>query len=170
MAWSHDQNGTQRPSYDVAQICLNGHVLTEAVAASPALAAKHCTKCGEATVTQCAACSASIRGRYRIPGLTGLPHPFPPRYCHDCGSPYPWTERALEAAKEEAQELTGLTDEEKNLLAKSLDDVARDTPRTPAAANNVKRLLSKAGPAAAQLFRDVLVQVVSEAAKKRIWG
>ena len=72
--------------------------------------------------------------------------------------------------KELAQEMEGLTAEERNLLSKSLDDLVRDTPQTPVAATRVKRLLTKAGGAALQAFRDILVDIASETAKKTMMG
>ena len=51
-----------------------------------------------------------------------------------------------------------------------LDDLLHDSPMTQVAASRFKRLLSKAGHGAAESFRELLVDVVSEAAKKAIWG
>ncbi|WP_096467743.1 DUF2321 domain-containing protein [Aneurinibacillus soli] len=39
-----------------------------------------------------------------------------PAYCRNCGNAYPWTEEALKAAKELADEIDGLTSDEKELL------------------------------------------------------
>ncbi len=51
----------------------------------------------------------------------------------------------------------------------SLDDIVRDTPKTTVAATRFKRILAKAGTGAGQAFRDILVDVISETAKKMIW-
>ena len=72
----------------------------------------------------------------------------------------------LAAAKELAQKMEGLTEEERELLARSLDNLVRDTPQIPVAATRVKRMLTKAGGAALQAFRDILVDIASETAKK----
>ena len=94
-----------------------------------------------------------------------------PSFCPDCGKPYPWTEAKLKAAKELADELDNLSLEECELLKKSLDDiiVMEDTPQTPVAATRFKKLVAKAGQVAAQGFRDILVDIASETAKKLIW-
>jgi hypothetical protein len=97
---------------------------------------------------------------------TDLPLPI---FCPDCGKPYPWTEAKLKAALELSDELNNLSTEERNMLKKSLDDIVRDTPETTVAATRFKRLVTKAGKAAADGFKDILVDIASETAKKLIW-
>ena len=92
-----------------------------------------------------------------------------PAFCPDCGKPYPWTEAKLKAARELADELDNLSLEERETLKKSLDDIIRDTPQTAVAATRFKRLVAKAGQVTANGFRDTLVDILSEAAKKIIW-
>jgi hypothetical protein len=93
----------------------------------------------------------------------------PPAFCGECGKPFPWTERRLEAARELALEADHLSDEERKQLAESLPDLARDTPRTQVAATRFRRLAAKAGAETANALRAVLIDVMSEAAKKAIW-
>ena len=102
----------------------------------------------------------------RTLNYTDLPLPI---CCPDCGKPYPWTEIKLKAAQELADELDSLSAEERSLLKKSLNDIVRDTPKTTVAATRFKRLVAKAGKSAADGFRDILVDVLSEAVKKVIW-
>ena len=45
--------------YDIAQICLNGHVITEKARGAPEFAQKFCKKCGESTITECQSCRNS---------------------------------------------------------------------------------------------------------------
>ncbi len=75
----------------------------------------------------------------------------------------------LDAARNLAMEVDGLTPEEKDTLSKSLDDLVRDTPGTTVAATRFKRLATKAGGGAASAFKGILVSVVSETAKKILW-
>jgi len=97
---------------------------------------------------------------------TDLPLPI---FCPDCGKPYPWTEAKLKAAQELSDELDNLSPEEREMLKKSLNDIVRDTPQTTVAATRFKRLVAKAGKAAAGGFWDILKDVLSETAKKIIW-
>ena len=92
-----------------------------------------------------------------------------PSFCPDCGKPYPWTEVKLKAAQEVSDLPEDLSPEERELLKKSLDYIVRDTPQTPVAATRFKRLVAKVGKPTADAFRDILVDVLSEAAKKIIW-
>jgi len=100
------------------------------------------------------------------PDVTWFPLPI---FCPDCGKPYPWTEKNLKAAQDLADEVDNLSPEERSLLKKSLDDIVRDTPQTPVAVTRFKKLVAKAGPVAADGFRKILVDVLSEAVKKAIW-
>jgi hypothetical protein len=156
--------------YDTAQICLNGHVTTSMSGTYPQRMRKFCENCGEATTTACPSCGQSIPGYYLDSSVIGGPPYEPPAFCGDCGKPFPWTERRLEAARELAQEAEHLSDEEKNQLADSIGDLVRDTPRTQVAASRYKRLVHKAGTGTANALRDVLVSIASEAARKAIWG
>ncbi|MBA7708170.1 hypothetical protein ES703_117062 [subsurface metagenome] len=152
--------------YDTAQICTNGHVINEQLVSSPHINKKFCDKCGTPTITNCQYCRATIKGAYHFgPNTSSWKRPS---FCPDCGKPYPWTEAKLKAAQELSDELANLSLEERSMLKKSLDDIIRDTPQTTVAANRFKKLVAKAGKVAADGFRDILVDVLSETAKKII--
>jgi len=155
--------------YDIAQICVNGHVITRILKIAPEVSKKFCDKCGARTITACERCDADIRGVYHMGVAIGGPSPPAPSFCHNCGAPYPWTESALEATRGLAQEVEGLTEEERSILEQSLDDIVADTPRTTLAAIRWKKILSKLGPEATGMFREILIGVVSETAKKLLW-
>jgi len=114
-----------------------------------------CPQCGARKVPHCPHCKALIptfvNGR--------------PAYCGACGKPYPWTESALEAAKEYADELE-LPPEERNELKATFDDLTVDSPRTPLAAHRFKKFVQKIGPAAGDVLTKIIVSVATEAAKK----
>lgn len=154
--------------YDVAQICLNGHVVNDSVRRSPQHNQKHCDKCGAATIVECPNCKTPIHGDYYVEGFLGG-HEIPaPAFCHECGKAYPWTETQIQAAKELAQELE-LPAEDQEVLAKSIEDIVSDTPRTALGATRFKKIMAKVGKEGAAGFRTILTSVVSEAAKKIIW-
>ncbi len=155
--------------YDTAQICINGHVVTSSIISSPDIGQKFCKKCGAPTITNCQECNTSIRGFRHLKGVIYFPDYELSSYCPDCGKPYPWTEAKLKAAQELSDELDNLSPEEREMLKKSLDDIVRDTPQTTVAVNRFKKLVAKAGKPAADAFRDILVDVLSEAVKKSIW-
>jgi hypothetical protein len=152
--------------YDVAQICLKGHVINATAKGLPVHNTDFCNKCGAATIIECPECKVEIRGRYHnvMGGFRA------PAFCHKCGKPYPWTKLKIEAAHELAQELDQLTPEEKEMLSKSIDDIVTDSPRTTLGATRFKKIMAKVGKEAAAAFKEVLVDVASEAAKKMIWS
>ena len=155
--------------YDVAQICRNGHVITSSYNRSPQFRQSFCDKCGSPTIVECAACNKPIRGEYFTPDVFSLGELTAPAFCLHCGRAFPWTQARLDAARALADETDGLNEEERALLKKSLDDLVRDTPNTPLAAQRFKRLVAKTGKGVADTFHKVLVDVLSEAAKKAIW-
>jgi len=173
--------------YDTAQICTNGHMGNWMSISKPENNRKFCEKCGARNITNCPNCNVPIRGYYHKgrftleehnrrmlevlnpPPKTILDYTTLPSFCPECGKPYPWTEAKLKAAQDLADEVDNLSPEERSLLKKSLDDIVRDTPQTTVAATRFKRLVAKAGQVAADSFRDILVDVLSETAKKIIW-
>lgn len=157
--------------YDAAQVCINGHAINDSFRQHPTLNQDFCDKCGAKTITKCESCNAEIRGHYNVPGVAAIGFKYnPPKFCHNCGNSYPWTKAGLESAKELAEEMEGLKPEERESLKKSLDDLVKDSPNTQVAALKFKKLMSKAGKTSANALKDILVNIISESAKKLIWG
>lgn len=92
-----------------------------------------------------------------------------PSFCHQCGTAYPWTADALAAAKDFAADLESLSPEDHETVNEALPDLVRDTARTPVAATRFKKILAKAGVEGATGLKQILVSVVTEAAKRMIW-
>jgi hypothetical protein len=151
--------------YNSAQICTNGHVITEVADEMPHLTSDRCRACGAETITNCPACRAKIRGD-RFGG--NVPAFRRPAFCHNCGKPYPWTEATIRAAKELAQELK-ISADDKMLLETSIDQLVRNTPAATVAAVRFKTIVAKAGREVAEGFHKILVDVVSEIVKKTLW-
>lgn len=156
--------------YDVAQICINGHLVNSSSHSMPQFNEKFCKKCGAETITQCPTCKENIRGYYYSPGVVSLAEESIPSFCHNCGKSYPWTESSLKAAQELADELTELSDEDKNLLKKSLPDLIRETPNTKVAETRFKKVMLKAKKESVDAMRSILVDIISETIKKSIFG
>lgn len=89
-----------------------------------------------------------------------------PSYCGGCGKPFPWTETALAAAKECADELEDLSPEEKLALKGTFEDLTSDTPRTQIAASRFNGFMKKVGPVAAGTLKQIVVSIATETAKK----
>ncbi len=71
------------------------------------------------------------------------------------------------AARDLADSLQ-LSDQEKKALKKSIVDVVENTPQATVAASRFKQLVTKGGQWAADGFREILVGVISDVAKKQM--
>lgn len=91
-----------------------------------------------------------------------------PKHCHECGNLYPWTQRKIDAAKEFTDELDKLSKEEKDILKQSIEDIISNKPNSDAAVLRFKKLVAKAGNTAYEGLKDILISVLTEAAKKKM--
>lgn len=156
-------------NYDVAQICTNGHVANAYTKLMPDRGGAYCQTCGEKTITVCPKCRHEIQGPYQ--GAFVPDSDFePPNFCRNCGKPYPWTERRLQAAKELIDQEQTLAPDEKIALEADINDITHDAPRTQAAAIRIKAFLAKVPGVVGSALRDIVVDVASETAKKIILG
>jgi hypothetical protein len=158
----------RKPPEDIAQVCRNGHLVLGSLQRFPQFSKSYCEDCGAATIDQCQSCGWPIRGigEYAWMG-TGESY-RPPNYCGTCGRPFPWTETALAAAKEYADDLDQLTAEERTSLKGTFDDLASDTARTPLATSRFRKLLEKIGPAAGKGLLQIVVSVATDEVKKQL--
>ena len=158
-------------AYDEAQICPNGHVANDAVRREPERSKTFCDRCGEKTLTRCqnSACGAVIRGAYMDELGVVAPSYGPPAFCQSCGGSFPWTERAIQSAIELATESGDLNESEQQQFRESVDLAARDTPKAQLAGTRIARLMKKMGKTTVDALHDILIDVLSDAAKKMIW-
>jgi hypothetical protein len=63
-----------------------------------------------------------------------------------------------------------LTDSELVQLRTDLTELTKDSPKTQVSSLRFKTAMAKVGSTVAQGVRDIVVDVLSEAAKKAIWG
>ena len=156
-------------TYRIAQICMNGHCITDSVDANPERGQQFCDKCGSATITTCPSCGANIRGDYHVPGVlvAGFRYKVP-AYCYSCGKPYPWTQSAIESAVELIQEEEDLDATQKEKLVSSLPDIVSETPKTQVAVVRFKKALLSAGRFTADALRQFAIDFGCEMAKKQL--
>lgn len=153
--------------YRNATICLNGHVISH----SNANAETFCSQCGNVTYSACPQCNSPIRGVYDVQGVAVLGHRDykKPYYCHNCGAPYPWTQKILD----NAVELLSLDDEldssSKELIKNAIPDLIIDTPTTPIAIAKYRKGIANAGQIIKGSLYQLLVDVISETAKKALF-
>ncbi|MFR4520309.1 MAG: DUF2321 domain-containing protein [Fusobacterium sp.] len=90
-------------------VCENGHLQTSTLKTNEKYIKDFCTQCGGKIYTSCPNCNAPILGGtlQTVEKLTNfmtgesIPKEYyysndeVPYYCHNCGVPYPWTEKFL---------------------------------------------------------------------------
>lgn len=99
-------------TYRTAQVCKNGHVITSNIHNSAHLS-NFCPECRAETITSCPNCNTPIRGEYDVPGVISFSTYTPPKYCHHCGYPFPWTEEKINSISKLLDMQDQLTEEEK---------------------------------------------------------
>jgi hypothetical protein len=145
-----------------ALICLNGHIVNWTIEDRPTFNTKFCSECGAQTVDTCVSCKSSIRGRivYNDGGWNNPQNV--PAHCHDCGIAYPWTLERIKAMKELVALTTKIREEDKAEVIDAIILTTTETPRTPAAAERLKKYL----PVLGKTLQDVITSVLSETARK----
>jgi len=158
--------------FDTAQICKNGHVVNDSVKRLPESCANFCAKCGEPTVTECEGCQAPIRGYFQVPGVIGYMESkkVAPNFCHNCGKPYPWTDRWLKTTGELVAELDELQPADRELLQHCLGDLIRQGPPADLAAMRTRKLLKKLNKETFETVKSVTQELLSESARKTLFS
>lgn len=154
------------PFYHTAQVCLNGHLITESTEEFPDDMQKFCSKCGAQAVTTCPNCSASLHGYHDDPDFISIT--TVDSFCYNCGKPYPWTKSALESLQLLIEEEPSFSEDEKNKLVESVPDIISETPKTKVATSRFKRALSTAGKYTADAMKGIIVDIGTEVFKKSI--
>jgi len=163
-----DQGSDLPQGYDTAQICKNGHLITAYVESIPEHTKNNCTICGEPTISSCDHCGQPIQGVYHIPIIGAVGNYTVPKFCHNCGKPYVWTIRQMEAAKKIIDLAEGLQQNDREDLKIAIDDIVKDSPNAKPAAYKIRAALKKIPGEAQTMLRDLIVNIASEAIVKII--
>ena len=152
--------------HSVAAICIKGHVASDGIEYRSA--GKFCEDCAAPVITACPGCQTPIKGFPR--DVLSTAAYYPPAYCFACGAAFPWTTEKLAVAKELADELDGVSADDRAKLKTAIEEVAAGGPRAEVGAARIKRLLGKASSGVGQALWKISVEVASEAAKKVLLG
>jgi len=154
--------------YYTARICNNGHLITDLEELRDC-EGTFCPQCGAASIVACPNCSAPILGHYHVDGFLTTSSTFKmSRYCSGCGSPFPWTEKALDAATILINETEEIDKKDREALITSLPDLVVLSPYTPVAQSRMKRFLSKASVTIGDAVKEILVSVATETVKHHL--
>ncbi len=165
-------------NYDIQQVCENGHQITDCYNISPEKQKGFCQKCGAATITACPSCGEGIQGAQikvsqsligaRTGRQTMIPttHADVPSYCHNCGKPYPWTEKKIVTAIQIFAESGNLNDDEKKTIEEDINNIAKDIPQAELSAIRIKRIWGKYGTVAYNILMEFASKTAAEILKK----
>lgn len=160
----------ERPAgFDIAQICINGHVVNSTYRADPEYNKNFCDTCGAKTIIQCQSCNAAIKGEHYTPGVLSMGGYYKPAFCDSCGSAYPWVQGAKDASFQLIDFADTLTDIEKNDFKNCIADLMTQSPKTIVAQVKFVKYSTKAGADIASGLKSTLEDVVAETVKKSIW-
>lgn len=162
-------NSEEESYFDVAQICINGHVINSSSRRYPVSNQEFCDQCGAKTITACAKCTTDIRGFHHMSGVIHSQYERP-AFCFKCGAPFPWTAAGLEAARSLADIIEGLKPEDREALKTSVNDLVKNTPATRVAETRFKQIMKRSGKEVADGMRSVLTDIISETVRKTIFG
>ena len=112
-----------------------------------------------------------IRGSYYVEGVVFLGNSdyTKPYYCHNCGTPYPWTQKILDNAVELLSLDNELDSSSKELIKNAIPNLIVDTPTTPIAIAKYRKGIANAGQIVKESLRQLLIDVISETAKKTLF-
>lgn len=147
-------------------ICLNGHVI---LSDKWIVNDEFCEKCGAKMLDKCPSCGKPIKEwDYGGVFVVGNPEYERAAYCKNCGSPYPWTQSAINATAELLEEEEQLSELERNKLISSLPDIISETPKTQVAIVRFKKALLNIGKFTAEGLRQFAIDFGCELAKKQL--
>lgn len=156
--------------YDIAQICLNGHVVNSMALTSSNHNKKFCDQCGASTIMECPHCKSKIKGPYHYPNIISIGLGYDaPKFCDNCGNKYPWTETQLQVTRELIELADQLNAAEKEDLNVNIEELVKESPKVPVAQIKVKKLLSKVDKNISDGIHDALAEIISDTIQKNIW-
>lgn len=132
--------------YEIAQICLNGHLITSNVELNPQFKKDFCNRCGEETICYCLNCKHPIKGNYHSSTVKGFLDNLNyniPKFCDICGKSFPWFKNKLVCAYKYVEQLDCLNTEEKADLKYSITEFVKETPNVFNAKVILNECLSK---------------------------
>ncbi len=154
--------------YLTALICLNGHIATERLEEETD-PEPFCEKCGAGTISECPNCHKRIRGQVEDSGFIGSVQPR--AHCRDCGSAFPWRQRALDAFNEAVrlrQELEEIDADEAQSIREFASGVAEGNATDESTRLAFKLWAKKHGVVAAKAFLGPMVDFASTTIAKTI--
>lgn len=149
--------------YHPVTFCKRGHLTSlDSLDETP-----YCEQCGAENISKCTNCESPIRGsKISYQYYFGYSEPS---YCYNCSKPYPWTQEVIENAIELISLDDQIDENSKTIIKNTFPDLIVETPSTPVATAKFKKFSSGATNYIKDGLRDLLIDVVSDTAKKILW-
>lgn len=144
-------------TYDIQQVCENGHQINNRVEEHPEHNQDFCDMCGAKTITKCMHCETEIRGYYNFSNIIGGVDVDVPSHCFNCGKAYHWTENKIVTAIQIFAEFD-LTEDEEKTIEQDINNIAKDIPQARLSAMRLKPICQRCGKVA----YDVLMEFASK--------
>lgn len=152
--------------YRCVQVCLNGHIIQSRTRLSKTV---FCEKCGAKMIDECPVCHTPIEEWDWTDMVVIGDFPYErANYCRACGSPYPWTQTAIEVAADLISEEEELDNVQQEKLISSLPDIIAGTPKTQTAVVRLKKALLTVGKFTADGLRQFVIDFGCELAKNQL--
>ncbi len=153
-------------------VCLNGHPVREPASERT----RQCPACGAPAISSCPGCREPILGVPPRPREDSGPQGYlhgpaaatAPRYCHCCGRPFPWTERAVSAVRVAIRQVGALDPYERDQIRRCIDHIIHETPQTRLAVQRVNAALSRVGGETAASLRELFISIASDGVKPQL--
>jgi len=129
--------------YQTALICKMGHVIHDRARETMLQSRVQCPLCGAEGIYQCEHCQAFIRGFNPQINAVDWQMGQAPKYCHQCGEPYPWIQEAIKTMVMIIDILNDLNEAEKTILSENITDLLELNSETDKAMAHVLDLSAK---------------------------
>lgn len=152
--------------HDIAQICLNGHIINGSSTRQPERNQKYCSDCGEKVIDRCLKCGNTFIGDLHMEGMYFPMGKKVPQYCPNCGEAYPWTNAKFEALNDMIDLMDEFEGTEKEELKEIGKVISTNNPKSEVSVYKIKKYLGKIGNSAGEKLESLFIEVASETAIK----
>jgi hypothetical protein len=104
-----------------------------------------------------------IRGSCHVSGVVSFSLWNVPTHCHECGKPFPWTERKTAAIAEAVEKLYEVSETERDKARRSVLDFWNKMPSTKAVIVRFKKAIGRASTIAIAVLKEILIRLATEA-------
>ncbi len=175
-------------SYGIAQVCINGHVITIDYEHEKYKGMKKCSICGKDTITKCPTCGTDIQGGLCVDRtetyedeyenyhsekvhdcITSNENYQLPLYCRECGNPFPWTEILISKVSFALSSIKDLDQNQVAYLMELLPDLVIDNNKTPEAVNQLRYFLRNSKKTIVEGIKEIFIEVVAESVKRILY-